>query len=65
MALIAAIFLAPMAPSHAPSVPVYTVDLVGGEKIGGANLGTQLAAEPKQPSKNREVLPAPEPKKKK
>ena len=63
LALIAAIFLSPMLPSHVPPAPVYTVDLVGGEKIGGANLGTQLTPPPKQPAKNREDLPPPEPKK--
>lgn len=32
-------------------MPVYVVDLVGGEKIGGANLGTELAPPTKQPAK--------------
>jgi hypothetical protein len=61
LALIAVIFLSPMLPSHVPPAPVYTVDLVGGEKIGGANLGTQLTPVPKQAAKNREDLPAPPP----
>ncbi len=63
LALIAVIFLSPMLPSRVPPAPVYTVDLVGGEKIGGANLGTQLTPAPTQAAKNREDLPAPEPKK--
>lgn len=64
MALIAGIVLAPMVPSHVPPPPVYTVDLVGGEKIGRANLGTQLTPLPKAPArKDPEPLPAPEPKK--
>lgn len=63
LALIAVIFLSPMLPSHVPPAPVYTVDLVGGEKIGGANLGTQFTPAPKQAAKNREDLPVPEPKK--
>lgn len=63
MGLIAGIFLAPMVPSHIPPPPVYTVDLVGGEKIGSANLGTQLSPPPKEPVKSREKFPAPEIKK--
>jgi len=50
-ALIAAIFLAPMLPTETPSLPVYTVDLVGGEKIGRANLGTELTPAPKPAAK--------------
>lgn len=63
LVLIAAIFLAPMLPSETRPVPVYTVDLVGGEKIGRANFGTQLTPAPKPPVKNPEVkqnVPAPE-----
>jgi colicin import membrane protein len=65
LALIAAFFLAPFLPSREhPAPPVYVVDLVGGEKLGGLKLGTEIsppaAAKPKtEPSK-----PAvPEPKK--
>jgi colicin import membrane protein len=54
-ALIAAIFLAPMLPTETRSVPVYTVDLVGGEKIGRANFGTELTAAPKPVIKNPPV----------
>src|SRR5919106_6145503 len=42
-ALILSLFLMPFLPSRStPSYPIYTVDLVGGEKIGGKNLGTEL-----------------------
>lgn len=65
LALIACLFLLPMLPYHNEPIPVYTVDLVGGEKIGAANLGTELAPPPKQTAKNPQIdksLPAPEPK---
>jgi colicin import membrane protein len=58
--LIAAMFLAPMLPSRSRPAPAVTVvDLVGGERIGGANFGTELSAPPKQPAKTREEPPAP------
>ena len=42
-AVILALFAMPFLPSdNRPSYPIYTVDLVGGEKIGGNNLGTEL-----------------------
>jgi colicin import membrane protein len=42
-ALIISLFVVPFLPSHSrPAYPIYTVDLVGGEKIGGSNLGTEL-----------------------
>jgi colicin import membrane protein len=63
LVLIAAMFLSPMLPMRVKPAPVYTVDLVGGEKIGGPNLGTALTATPKSPVKNRENLPIAEPKK--
>ncbi|MGH7794665.1 MAG: energy transducer TonB [Candidatus Binatia bacterium] len=66
LVLIAAIFLAPMLPSETRPVPVYTVDLVGGEKIGRANFGTQLTPAPKPPAKIPEAdrsAPVPEVKK--
>lgn len=57
--LIAAMFLAPMLPSRPRPAPAVTVvDLVGGERIGGTNFGTELSA-PKQPAKTREEPPAP------
>ncbi|MSP40365.1 MAG: cell envelope integrity protein TolA [Deltaproteobacteria bacterium] len=34
-------------PAPVPEQPVYTVDLIGGEKIGQANLGTELPPAPK------------------
>jgi colicin import membrane protein len=43
--LITALFLMPFLPLRkAPDYPVYTVDLVGGEKIGRTNFGTELPA---------------------
>lgn len=42
----------------APAYPVYTVELVGGEKLGGTILGTELpAAEPKKETKKVMVEP--------
>lgn len=41
--LILSLFIMPFLPARTtPSYPIYTVDLVGGEKIGGTNLGTEL-----------------------
>lgn len=65
LTLIACLFLIPMLPSRPEPVPVYTVDLVGGERIGAANLGTELAPPPKRATKTPQAensLPAPEPK---
>jgi colicin import membrane protein len=65
LALIACLFLIPMLPSRTEPLPVYTVDLVGGEKIGAANLATELAAPPKPAGKSPQAeknVPAPEPK---
>ena len=62
--LIVGIFLAPMLPSNERPPPEATVvDLVGGERIGAANLGTELTAVPKQAEKAREELAAAETKK--
>jgi colicin import membrane protein len=42
VAFVSALWLVPHLPMRAsPSYPVYTVDLVGGEKLGGTNLGTE------------------------
>lgn len=42
VAFISGLWLVPHLPLRAPpSYPVYTVDLVGGEKLGGTNLGTK------------------------
>src|SRR5262245_7041790 len=64
-ALILALFVMPFLPDRSrPSYPIYTVDLVGGEKIGGNNLGTELVPPPasKAPQKKstEEVPPAQE-----
>jgi colicin import membrane protein len=46
-ALIACMFTVSFFPaSRLPDQPVYTVDLIGGEKIGRANYGTELAPAP-------------------
>ena len=62
-ALILSLFVVPFLPSHSrPSYPVHTVDLVGGEKIGASNLGTELvASSPKAaaPKKTVEEIPPP------
>ena len=51
--LIACLFIVPLLPSPTgPAHPVYVVDLIGGEKIGGANFGTELKTPPKPSSKN-------------
>jgi colicin import membrane protein len=58
--LIACLFVVPMLPSPAgPVHPVYVVDLIGGEKIGGTNLGTELTPPAKQTSKAPEAEKAP------
>src|SRR5574341_197157 len=50
------LFLAPYLPSrNIPAPAVYTVDLVGGERIGRANFGTELAAPPTQTAKTPEA----------
>lgn len=72
--LIVALFIMPLLPSRkAPDIPIYTVDLVGGEKIGGTNFGTELPAPTKVPQKEKAQPeraasvpePKPEPKKEK
>jgi TolA protein len=44
---------------RAVNYPVYTVDLVGGEKLGGPSLGTQVApaSQPKESKKAKPELP--------
>jgi colicin import membrane protein len=60
LVLIAALFIAPMLPSQrAPEYPIYSVDLVGGEKLGGTNLGTELSAPPVKPAAKKAEAPAP------
>ena len=62
-ALILALFVAPFLPNrNPPDYPVYTVDLVGGEKIGRSNLGTELSPPPlakAAPKKTQEEVPFP------
>src|SRR5688572_13608229 len=60
-ALILSLFVTPFFPSRTtPSHPIYTVDLVGGEKIGGNNLGTELPSSPKAAKRPpADTLPAP------
>jgi len=51
------LFVMPHIPSRrAPSYPVYTVELVGGEKLGGTNLGSVVA--PPQTKKVNEKIKA-------
>lgn len=59
--VISAMFLMPSVSPRKVSYPVYTVELVGGEKLGGANFGT--AIEPARPAKQAakaKTEPAPE-----
>jgi TolA protein len=59
-ALISALFVAPFLPYRSPpDYPVYTVDLVGGEKIGRSNLGTELS--PPSPPKAKATAEVPPP----
>ena len=63
-ALIISLFIVPFLPSrHASAPPIYTVDLVGGEKIGGNKLGTELLPPPapKEVAKEKAAEPAPPP----
>ena len=62
--LIASLFILPFLPSRRDyTPPVYTVDLVGGEKIGGNKIGTELQPQPapKEVAKNTTAEPAPPP----
>jgi len=53
---IAVLFIAPLFPRSRPEPPVYVVNLVGGEKIGGMKVGTEIAP---PPTKAKEAEPAP------
>ena len=65
-ALIVCMFLVPLLPStNPPTPPVYTVDLIGGEKIGRSNLGTELAPVDRSPAESKEESLKPEVKKEK
>ena len=56
---VAALFIASLLPSSTPpEVPVYVVDLVGGEKIGGMKLGTEMRSPPEPTLKAPEPTPA-------
>jgi colicin import membrane protein len=56
---VAALFIASFLPSSTPpEVPVYVVDLVGGEKIGGLKLGTEMRSPPEPVAKAPEPTPA-------
>jgi len=56
---VAALFIASLLPSSTPpEVPVYVVDLVGGEKIGGLKLGTEMRSPPEPAAKAPEPTPA-------
>ena len=65
-AVLIALIFSPYVPSVTrPAPPIYTVDLVGGEKIGGNRPGTELypATNPKDPPKkfnSEPAAPAPE-----
>ncbi len=65
-AVLIALIFSPYFPSVTrPAPPIYTVDLVGGEKIGGNRPGTELypATSPKDPPKkfnSEPAAPAPE-----
>ena len=65
--IIAGLFVTPLLPSRRDTAPpVYTVDLVGGEKIGKSNFGTELSPPPKQTSRSsEEKSPPPTPETKK
>lgn len=57
--LIASLFIIPYLPAHSGrDYPVYTVDLVGGEKLGGTTLGTELKS---TPPKEKPKITKPEP----
>ncbi|MGE5307020.1 MAG: hypothetical protein ACM3TN_27250, partial [Alphaproteobacteria bacterium] len=59
-ALITALFIMPFLPSRKrPEAPVYTVDLVGGEKIGATNFGTELPAPVKTAPPKEKAQPEP------
>lgn len=70
--LIVGLFVFPRAPfAKAPTYPVYTVELLGGEKVGRRTPGTVVSPEPppkpapkKAPKKAKVEPPPPKPKKK-
>lgn len=53
--LIAIMFAVSLMPTYRPAAPpVYVVDLIGGERIGRTNFGTEIAPVQKQPTKRSE-----------
>lgn len=66
VAIIISLFLMPHIPIRtAPSYPVYTVDLVGGERIGGTSRGSVVArgTEPKKETQKLKAESPPQPQK--
>ncbi|GEM_PF-549582 len=59
---IAVLFIAPLLPRSRPEAPVYVVSLVGGEKIGGMKIGTEIAPPPTKTKEAEPAPPAPAPK---
>jgi colicin import membrane protein len=61
VAFVTALFIMPFLPARQDrDIPVYTVDLVGGEKIGATNFGTELPSPKAAPPKQKaEAEPAP------
>jgi len=57
--LMLAVSIMPSATPPAP--PVYVVDLVGGERVGRSNLGTEIAPVQKQPTQRSDVEERPAP----
>jgi len=65
-ALIVFMFLVPLLPSTTPPAPpFYTVDLVGGDRIGRSNLGTELTPADRSTAESKEESFKPEIKKEK
>ncbi len=59
---ISGLFLMPYVPSlRKPSYPVYTVDLVGGEKLGGSNLGSVVEPAPQAKRGSEKIKSEPPP----
>lgn len=61
--LILGLFLFPRAPfAKAPTYPVYTVELLGGEKVGRKNLGSVVSPDPPKPAPKKVKVKTPPPK---
>jgi outer membrane biosynthesis protein TonB len=57
---IAGLFVAPILPSRKEMAPpVYTVDLIGGDKIGKTNFGTELSPPKRSPQTSEVKSPPP------